>query len=326
MGNEKLAALGEFALIRRIQQQAGSAEHLLMGIGDDCAIQRQTAGQELLTSTDLLIEGVHFDLRWTSFEDLGRKSVAVNISDIAAMGGTPQSLFLGVASPTTIDSDQLQQFTTGFLAEAKRYSVVLAGGDTCRSAGPLIISVTVQGIAAKNTAIRRSGAAPSDAIYVSGCLGDSALALHQLQQGEQPLPALAIRHHRPPARVSLGQILSGQQLASAMLDVSDGLLADLGHIAENSQVGADIEMSKLPLSADFQTALQGESNLIDLALTGGEDYELLFTSKRQDLEQRSDLNPRVRRIGMVTAEQGIRCHQPDGQLYQCTRGGFDHFS
>lgn len=326
MDNKKRAALGEFALIRRIQQQAGTAGHLLLGIGDDCAIQRQTADQELLTSTDLLIEGVHFDLRWTSFEDLGRKSVAVNISDIAAMGGTPQSLFLGVACPQTITSADLQQFTSGFLDEAKNYSTVLAGGDTSRSTGPLIISVTVQGVISQGKAIRRSGAAPGDAIYVSGNLGDSALALQQLQQGQPPLSVLAVRHHRPQARVSLGQLLAEQQLASAMLDVSDGLLADLGHICDDSQVGAAIEIGRLPLSPIFQAAVKGDSHLLDLALSGGEDYELLFTSAQQDLEHRSDLNPQVRRIGIVTAETGIRCRQPDGQLYQSSRGGFDHFA
>lgn len=326
MKNGKPIALGEFELIRQIQQQAGTAEHLLLGIGDDCAIQRQAADQELLTSTDLLIEGVHFDLRWTSLEELGRKAVAVNLSDVAAMGGTPQSLFLGVAFPQRLGSDDLQQFSRGFLSEAEKYSVVLAGGDTCRSPGPLLISVTVQGCCARGRAIRRSGAAVGDAVYVSGTLGDSALALQQLQRGEVPQRELAIRHHTPQARVALGAQLAQQRLASAMLDVSDGLLGDLAHIAEQSAVGAVIELDRLPLSTAFRAALAQDPRLIDLALSGGEDYELLFTSKAQDLEQHADLSPGVTRIGSITAAAGIQCRWPDQSLYQCERGGFDHFA
>ena len=326
MTKSKLVSLGEFGLIRQIQQQAGTAEHLILGIGDDCAIQRQTADQELLTSTDLLIEGVHFDRRWTSLEELGRKSVAVNLSDIAAMGGTPQSLFLALGCPLSLSSEDLQQFTAGFLSEAKKYAVVLAGGDTCRSPGPLLISVTVQGFSKAGRAVLRSGAAPGEAIYVSGCLGDSALALQLLQQGESPAPQLAVRHHTPQARLALGQQLAEQQLATAMLDVSDGLLADLGHLVEDSAVGAEIELSKLPLSDPFRAALASDPGLIELALTGGEDYELLFTSKVQDLQLRSELKVPVSRIGVIRAERGINCRRPDNSLYHSSRGGFDHFS
>ncbi|MCK4690328.1 MAG: thiamine-phosphate kinase, partial [Desulfuromonadales bacterium] len=181
--NEKLNSLGEFGLIRQIQQQAGDAEHLVLGIGDDCAIQQQDSSQELLTSTDLLIEGVHFNRQWIGMEELGRKSVAVNVSDVAAMGGTPKSLFLAVACPAEISVAELEALIAGFLAETAAYGAILAGGDTCRSSGPLMISVTVQGTVAKGKAIRRSGAKPGDNIYVSGCLGDSALALEMLQQG-----------------------------------------------------------------------------------------------------------------------------------------------
>ncbi|HEY5672312.1 MAG TPA: thiamine-phosphate kinase [Malonomonas sp.] len=322
----KPVSLTEFELIRQIQQQVGPAEHLVLGIGDDCAIQRQTENQQLLTSTDLLIEGVHFDLRWTSLEELGRKSVAVNVSDIAAMGGTPQSLFLGVACPQRLSSADLQQFTAGFLSEAGKYSVVLAGGDTCRSPGPLLISVTVQGCCESGRAILRSGAAVGDAIYVSGTLGDSALALQQLQRGETPPAQLALRHHRPQARVALGAQLARQQLASAMLDVSDGLLGDLEHILAASAVGAIIELDRIPLSDAFRAEQQRNPRLLDLALTGGEDYELLFTSRCQDLDQRAELSPAVTRVGSITVAPGIQCRQADGSLYQCQRGGYDHFA
>lgn len=326
MMTEKLKDIGEFGLIRKIQQRAGVAEHLVLGIGDDCAIQRQDSGQELLTSTDLLIEGVHFDRRWTSMEQLGRKSVAVNISDIAAMGGLPKSLLLGVACPSSISVAELEQFTSGFLAEAKNYGAVLAGGDTCASSGPLMISVTVQGEVAAGQAIRRDGAQLGDAIYVSGSLGDSALALTLLQRDKEADPLLLQRHHTPEARVGLGLRLSKQQLATAMLDVSDGILSDLQHILDASGVGAELQLSAIPLSTPFRKGLQEDATLIDLALGGGEDYELLFTSSDHTLANITEFSPLVSKIGSICQEKWLRIRCSDNSLYQCSRGGFDHFS
>ena len=324
--NEKLHSLGEFGLIRQIQQQAGEAEHLVLGIGDDCAIQQQDSGQELLTSTDLLIEGVHFNRQWIGMEDLGRKSVAVNVSDIAAMGGTPKSLFLAVACPAEISVVELEALIAGFLAETAAYGAILAGGDTCRSSGPLMISVTVQGTVAKGKAIRRSGARPGDSIYVSGCLGDSALALEMLQQGRLPDESLLKRHHTPKARVALGQFLSARQLASAMLDVSDGLLADLQHILDASGVGAEIELACLPLSEAFAGELKSAPQLIDLALAGGEDYELLFASSEHNLASTEGIELPLTRIGRICPERELTIRRADRSIYRCARGGFDHFS
>lgn len=326
MDKNELQKLGEFGLIHRIQKQAGTADHLVKGIGDDCAIQRQEPGRELLTSTDLLIEGVHFNRQWISMEDLGHKSAAVNISDIAAMGGLPKSLFLGVASPADIRVDDLESFIRGFLAEVRSYGAVLAGGDTCRSLGPLMISVTVQGEVEAGKAICRDGAAVGDAIYVSGCLGDSALALQELLAGRQPDDYLLARHNRPTARVVLGRQLVENKLASAMLDISDGVLSDLGHILAASGLGADLELAALPLSEPFQRALQKAPQLIDLALTGGEDYELLLTSAEQDLSDIALFEPKLTRIGVISQQAGLRIKNSEGKLYQCSRGGFDHFS
>lgn len=323
---EKLSDLGEFGLIRRLQQQAGGREDLVRGIGDDCAIQRQDSARELLTSTDLLIEGVHFDRRWTGMEPLGRKCVAVNISDIAAMGGVPKTLFLGVACPPTISVAELEQFTRGFLAEAQKYGAVLAGGDTCASPGPLMISVTVQGDIACGKALCRDGAGAGEAIYVSGTLGDSALALTLLQAGKGPDPQLLSRHLTPAARVDLGRQLSDRQLATAMLDISDGLLSDLGHILAASGLGAELELAALPLSGPFSKVLREDPTLIDLALAGGEDYELLFTSPRQDLARAAGLVPAVTRIGNIVPREGLQIRCRDNSLYHCSRKGFDHFS
>ncbi len=326
MTNNELQKLGEFGLIRRIQQQAGTADHLVKGIGDDCAIQRQESDWDLLTSTDLLIEGVHFNRQWIGMEELGHKSAAVNISDIAAMGGRPKSLFLGVASPAEISVVELEQFTKGFLAEAEKYGVTLAGGDTSRSLGPLMISVTVQGEIEVGKAICRDGARPGDAIYVSGTLGDSALALTELMACRQPDKYLLSRHNTPSARVSLGRLLADQQLATAMLDVSDGVLSDLGHILTASAVGAELILTALPLSEPFRNAMQKDAQLIDLALTGGEDYELLFTSADQNLSDMAGVGSELTKIGTVQQRPGLRIINADGSLYQCSRGGFDHFS
>lgn len=326
MTNKELQKLGEFGLIRQIQQLAGSAEHLVKGIGDDCAIQRQKSDWELLTSTDLLIEGVHFNRQWIGMEQLGRKSAAVNLSDIAAMGGQPKSLFLGVASPADISVADLKLFIKGFLAEAERCGATLAGGDTSRSPGPLMISVTVQGVVESGRAICRDGANLGDAIYVSGTLGDSALALTALLAGRQPDKYLLGRHNTPTARVGLGRQLLERRLATAMLDVSDGILSDLGHILEATGLGAELALAALPLSDCFRLALQQDQQLVDLALAGGEDYELLLTSADHCLSDMAELEPKLTKIGTICQTPGLRIKNVDGSLYQCLRGGFDHFS
>lgn len=325
MTTEKTNAIGEFELIRWIQEQVGNCDHLTRGIGDDCAVQPQVQGQELLTSTDLLIEDIHFKRSWTSMFDLGRKSVAVNLSDIAAMGGVPQSLFLGIGRSKQIGPEELKDFIRGFLYEARQNDVVLAGGDTCGSPGPLIISVTVQGSIAATTAVQRRGARSGDCIYVSGTLGDSALALQQLQEGKIPAAALAQRLHTPKARVTLGCSLSELKLATAMLDISDGLIADLNHLLTASGVGAELDLAAIPLSEDFRLALNDDPGLIDLALAGGEDYELLFSSPRPDLAGHPELEPGVVKIGTICAGSGMKIQQADGRSYRCRRQGFDHF-
>ncbi len=317
--------MGEFALIRWIQQQAKKGDHLTLGIGDDCSVQPQRDGQELLTSTDLLIEDVHFKRAWSSMYDLGRKAAAVNISDIAAMGGTPQSLFLSLGRPDQISDAEIQEFVSGFIAEAESHGAVLAGGDSCRSTGPLVISVTVQGTIAAGEAVYRHGASYGDAVYVSGCLGDSALALQLLLRGEQPDAYLAERFHTPSPRVDLGVNLARSGWATAMLDISDGLIADLGHIMEASGVGAEIELARLPLSGPFSQALLQDTELIELALAGGEDYELVFTSPLNDLDTRPGFSPFVTRIGAIRQEPGLSLRAVDGSGYECRRKGYDHF-
>ncbi|MEJ2199875.1 MAG: thiamine-phosphate kinase [Desulfuromonadaceae bacterium] len=326
----KLSDLGEFGLIERIRQAVAPTPGVVVGIGDDCAVLDLPPGERLLTSTDLLLEEVHFRRCWTDPYQLGRKSVSVNVSDIAAMGGIPRHLYLGLAVPADFTVADLDAFIAGFLAACSDYGTVLVGGDTCRSPGPLLISVTVEGTVADRELIRRYGACPGDGVYVSGTLGDSALALRQLQSGVTPPAELARRHHDPRARVELGRALAAARIPSAMIDISDGLLADLGHILEASAVGAELEEATLPLSAVLKAEVAKDPDRIELALAGGEDYELLFTVPPQQqaglVELAGAVGVPLTRIGVVTsAATGLMVHPGAGRCGRPVTAGFDHF-
>lgn len=327
----KLAELGEFGFIERIRSAAVSGEGVCHGIGDDCAVLELPPGQRLLTTKDLLIEGVHFQRAWTDSRRLGRKCVSVNVSDIAAMGGRPRHLYLGLGVPADFSVEELQLFMDGFLEAVTEYGACLVGGDTCRSPGPLMISVTAEGAVPAGRERLRSGAREGQGIYVSGTLGDSALALQLLTAGSPLDPYLAARHHDPTARVALGQTLAEAGLATAMIDISDGLTADLGHILKASGVGALLEEPRLPLSDRFVAALHNDPQLIQLALSGGEDYELLFTAPLDCEVALHALADRLAlpltRIGVLTAsDEGLRLCNTSGEVRQADCRGFNHFS
>jgi thiamine-monophosphate kinase len=326
----KLESLGEFGLIDRIRRSVKPGEGLRLGIGDDCAAFLPPPGQLLLTTTDMLIEGVHFRRQWTDFNRLGRKSVAVNVSDIAAMGGEPRHLYLGLAVPEDVTVEDLDRFTAGFLESAEGYGATLAGGDTCRSPGPLIISVTAEGTVSETELIRRDGARAGDALFVSGTLGDSALALHLLQKGQIPEPYLEQRHHDPEARTRLARALAASDAVSAMIDLSDGLLGDIQHILAASGVGAWIETEALPLSPPFRQAVRKDPTLSELAWSGGEDYELLL-SVSPEREKRlapiaETLGLPLTRIGTVTPrDDGLTLRDRHGRPVPISAAGFNHF-
>jgi thiamine-monophosphate kinase len=322
----KLSELGEFGFIERIRRAVAQAPGVAVGIGDDCAVLELPPGERLLTSTDLLIEDVHFRRAWTDMERLGRKSVSVNVSDIAAMGGTPRHLYLGLGIPKDFALEELDAFVAGFLAACADYRATLVGGDTCRSPGPLMISVTVEGTVAAGELVCRSGARVGDGVYVSGTLGDSALALRQLLDGKVPEAASAARHHDPRAQVALGRTLASARIPSAMIDVSDGLLADLGHLMESSAVGAQIDEAALPLSAALRRAVNDDPERIELALSGGEDYELLFTVPPEREPALADLALPVTRIGVIVPNAaGLRVKNRQGDLRPAAPAGFNHF-
>lgn len=328
--NNSLNQLGEFGLIDRIRHQVAHSNSVVVGIGDDCAATTLPSGELLLTSKDLLIENVHFRREWSDMYHIGRKSVAVNLSDIAAMGGKANHLFLGVGLPKTLTAIEIDQFTAGFLDEATAAGATLCGGDTCRSHDNLLISVTVQGSVSAEHLLCRDGAKEGDLVYVSGTIGDSALALAQLERGEMPSPYLAQRHHSPTPRLKLGQTIAQRKLATAMIDVSDGVFSDLGHILEQSQLGAQLMPHQFPLSEAARHHLRNNPQDSNIAMLGGEDYELLFcipaTNDDKIKQLATEIGLPLTQIGIcVAASQGLTVVDPTGRQQPGQKAGYNHF-
>ncbi|WP_257252365.1 thiamine-phosphate kinase [Endozoicomonas sp. SESOKO3] len=304
-------ALGEFDLIRSFFDRPGLRSSLsdVVGIGDDCALLSLQPGQQLAQSLDTLVEGIHFPKHCDPYL-LGYRALAVNLSDLAAMGAKPHSFTLGLTMPESNDV-WLQSFSDGLAELASIHQIGLIGGDTTR--GPLTLSIQVQGTLPEANALRRNGAQVGDLIYVSGCLGDAAGALPDVLRGQNPGSVRTLeqrhlleRYYRPTPRIALGQWLL-ENGATAALDISDGLLGDLGHILKASQVGAEIKTTSVPVSKALGS-LMGPEKSRELALTGGDDYELCFTwPDRKKLLLPDSLmtdNP-VTCIGRITSASGL---------------------
>jgi thiamine-monophosphate kinase len=319
--------MGEFELIDRFFTSLGAARpDTVLGVGDDAAILTVPPGQELVVCVDTLVEGRHFPADCDGY-DVGWRALAVNLSDLAAMGATPASALLALTLPE-FDEAWLDGFARGLGKLATQHGVALVGGDTTR--GPLTISVTAMGWVPAGTALRRSGARPGDLIYVTGWPGDAAagLALHQGRMRGQGANrgALERKFLHPEPRVAFGQGLRG--VASACVDVSDGLAQDLGRITAASGVGALIRARELPLSrALFDLA--GEDEARRYALSGGDDYELLFTAPQSARAQIGALSARVGApachcIGEIVAGKGVKVMGERGELP--VPRGWDHFA
>lgn len=317
---------GEFDLIARLTPQPVRRNDVVRGIGDDGAVLCVPAGTELVASLDTLVEGVHF-LPGTDPEALGHKALAVNLSDLAAMGVEPAWAMLALTLPQA-DESWLTRFSQGFFALAKAYQVQLIGGDTTR--GPLSLTVQVMGFVPQGRALRRDGASAGDALYVTGTLGDAGLALAGLQ-GQRHLSAgllaqLRDRLERPEPRVAIGQAL--RRMASAAIDLSDGLVADLGHVLRQSGVGAIVELTRLPLSTAVR-AVFAEAIDWTIPLSAGDDYELLFTapaSAQKELAQLGrQLNCPIIGIGEIQAGQGLTLTLEGEPFTGPVAGGFEHF-
>jgi len=332
----RISGLGEFGLIDRIAAHVGSAENVVTGIGDDAAVTSLTEGMQLLTSTDMLLEDVHFRRSWHDPYRLGRKTLAASISDIAAMGGIPRWALLSLALPTDFPLAFIDDFTRGFLALAEEHGVTLIGGDTCASRSGLVLSVTIMGEQRPERIIRRSGARPGDEIWVTGTLGDAALALGLLEKSEGSTgnageeDYLLSRLLDPSPRSAAGRSLADSGLVSAMIDISDGLLADFGHICEQSCVGGVLQLDTLPTSAAFRCIASRFSAFPHhLILGGGEDYELAFTASAENREKIGDLMKKsgieVTPVGIVTNSSEVVVLQADGTRYNVQVPGFTHF-
>jgi len=312
----------EFDLIARIRDRAATRADVVLGIGDDAALLQVPADRQLVVAMDTLNAGVHFP-QGTSPADLGWKSLAVNLSDLAAMGAQPAWCTLSLSLPQA-DAAWLDGFLDGFLELAARHDVALVGGDTTR--GPLSVCVAVHGLVEPGRALRRDGACEGDEVWVTGTPGDAAAALAAMQAGATVDRALRARLDRPTPRIAAGQALAG--IASACIDVSDGLLADLAHVCAASGVGAEVELEALPVSpalARFRPDLRWPWQA-----TGGDDYELCFTAPagRHDAVLRTLADAggvAAVRIGLVEAGEGVRAIRPDGSVWEPASGGFRHF-
>lgn len=277
-----MSHIGEFELIGRISAATPTPEGIT-GIGDDCAVIPQKQGLDTLVTTDLLIEGRHFLLQDVSPHDLGWKSAAVNISDIAAMGGRPTSAFLSIALPEGLaespGDNWIDAFIAGFNELCGRFGVSLLGGDTSASDDKLFINVTLLGECPHGRALKRNTARPGDIIYVSGPLGDSGAGLRLILEGAPRVDYLIRKHYLPVPRVELGLQLAATPGVHAMMDISDGIGSDLRHILDASGTGATVEISRIPLSPELKEICTAHGwDPIELATCGGEDYELLFTA------------------------------------------------
>jgi thiamine-monophosphate kinase len=315
----------EFDLISR--HFTRPAANAVLGVGDDCALVDVTNGMDLTVSTDTMVSGTHF-FPDVDPEHLGHKALAVNLSDIAAMGAMPYWAMLALTVPS-VDHAWLAAFAKGFFDLATEYNVSLIGGDTTR--GPLTLTVTIMGEVPAGAALRRSGAKAGNDIWVSGNVGDAALAVAhrhgKVVLAEADYREAVMRLYEPTPRVALGQALRG--MATAAIDISDGLLADLGHICRLSGVGATVDLGSIPVSAIGAKHFESDSGRTAI-VAGGDDYELCFTAppnSRESIAELTDvLGVPLTRIGQVKRGKGVSLLGPDGKAVKIDGRGYDHFS
>ncbi len=314
-------SLSEFDIITRYFRRSPAGSGVELGVGDDAALVSPSPGRSLVLAMDTLVEGRHFPAD-TRPADIGHKALAVNLSDLAAMGAEPAWALLALTLPS-VDEDWLRGFSEGFFALAGRFGVTLVGGDTTR--GPLTVTVQVLGQVAAGRALRRDAARPGQHLFVTGTPGDAALALEGVLAGGSVASALRERLDRPEPRVVFGQRLAG--LACAAIDVSDGLLADLGHLLEASGCGARVDVDAIPRSRWLRTI--DDSRALAFQLGGGDDYELCFSVDADQVdavhEAARDCGLAIAEIGIVEPQPGVRCVRADGSPFEAVVPGFDHF-
>ena len=320
------------AQIRRMVESSGKKKAdksvrptLVTGIGDDCAVLRLPGrgGSECLVTTDFTLEGIHFRREWHAAESVGHRTLARGLSDMAAMGGEPVAAFLSLALPRDLPQAWVNRFLRGLMRLAKKHRVALAGGDTAESPWGVLADIIVVGTAPAGKAVLRSGARPGDRILVSGELGGSAAAVAEMRSKPKKMdPRSYLRHFYPEPRIELGRILREKGLATAMIDVSDGLSTDLAHICEESGVGAEIASALIPLA---RVGKRGHEVSLDLALHGGEDYELLFTSPRGKRIPAQIAGVPLTEIGCITRRRKVFLFNQHGVGYELVPRGWEHF-
>jgi thiamine-monophosphate kinase len=311
----------EFDLIERIRRRVPTRGDVVLGIGDDAALLQVPAGMQLVVAMDTLNSGVHFPPE-TAPADVGWKALAVNLSDLAAMGATPAWCTLSLSLPDA-DTGFVDGFLDGFLALAADHDIALVGGDTTR--GPWSVCVAIHGVIEPGTALRRDRAQVGDEVWISGTLGDAAAALAQWQAGEAIDQSLRARLDRPTPRVSLGRALRG--IATSCIDVSDGLLADLGHVCKSSAVGAHVDVDALPASQALRASFDGEVRRL-LQATGGDDYELCFTApaeRHSAVIEAASAHVPVACIGRIVDGAGVAAVDARGGAWRPPMQGYLHF-
>jgi thiamine-monophosphate kinase len=336
-------SLHEFQLIETLHRRYGkTGPNVVHGIGDDAAVVAPIKGHELVFTTDLLAEGVHFDHKTATFQDIGYKAAVASLSDIAAMGAKADYLLVSLAIPPSRIASDIQQLYRGLMLACRPHRVELIGGDTSASRHGLFVNIVLIGSMNAGRALTRAGAQVGDLIYVTGTLGDSLAGLRLLSArpstkssllGAKTGPAQELigRHLRPTPRLTVGQLLSGQRLATSAIDLSDGLSGDVRHICEQSRVGVEIDMDALPISSALRRyADRNKINSADIALQGGEDYELLFTvapARRRKVEElRGQVDCKLSCIGIVKPQgYGVRIKDHSGSVHRLPILSYRHF-
>ena len=338
----RLSNVGEFQLIQSLPRQFSTQGfHPTVGTGDDAAVFPSSSSKQVVLSTDLLVEDIHFSKKTSTFYDIGYKAAASNLSDIAAMGATPTAIFVAIALPSSLTYENWQEFYRGLAKPCKDHKVQLLGGDTSSSPTSLFIAITITGEIHPEHILTRQGAKNGDLIYVSGTLGDSAGGLTYLKKYSRPpqlsklskqMKFIVERHVHPTARIALGQLLASRPYASAAMDLSDGLSSDLNHLCQHSQVGALISTSQIPISPQIHHyANRIGVNPIQWSLYGGEDYELLFTIHPEWQHELEKIAKKRRmpitQIGVIQPKRfGVRIEQSDGIQQILRPHGYDHFA
>ncbi len=325
-----VADIGERALIARIKARVSMPSWVLIGPGDDAAVIQPERGTYDVVTTDAQVEGVHFDRRFVPADAIGHRALAVNLSDLAAMGASPRAALLSLALPPSLDVADFEQLVDGVLAVAATHRVTLVGGNITQTSGPLTVDITAIGSVRPRKVLTRAAARPGDVIYVTGALGEAAIGLQRLRLGEGgPLDACAVRYLRPQPRVRAGLLLGRNRAASSCMDVSDGLADCVRQVAEASGVGMTIDAAALPIPAEVREsqARRGRDPL-EPALSGGDDYELFFTVRpahrgrlRMVCQQLGDLP--ITRIGVVTKGRDLLVRDEDRTRPLPT--GYEHF-